>query len=114
MPYVTKEKVKEIRNNLKNQFPNLKFSVTRKNHNTLNVAIISGNMEFDSDYQQINEYYIDANFDCSVWKDTLKKIVSIMNAENTIKYIDSDYGNIPAYYTRLSIGKWDRPYIYNS
>ena len=77
MAYISTDEVKAVRVALKERFKNkLKFSVTRSNYSSINVAIVSGEINFFDGsldrkdkyhpdapahkfdgYEQINEYY---------------------------------------------------------
>ena len=136
MAYISTDEVKAVRVALKERFKNkLKFSVRREHYSSLNVSIISGEInffdgslnrkdpwhadapahEFDG-HEQINNYYPE-NYGkhATLFED----IVNIMKtAPGTIeggrKWYDksdamTDYFDT-AYYTNLSIGKWNKPY----
>lgn len=115
MPYITTERVSEIRNNLKKEFPNFKFSIRREHHSSVNVDILEApfNMltEEDKTYQTVNHFYIaDTLKDFPQIKEVLLKIHAIMNATNGVLVEDGDYGTVPNYYTNLSIGTWEKPF----
>ena len=110
MPFIEIEKVAQIRNELKKQFPEFKFSVTRKHYTCLDIAIISGPIKLiDEDYKQINQYYINENYEGKT-KDILLKVNEIASRDERTMFIDSDYGAVPNFYIHISIGQWDRPY----
>ena len=106
MAYISKEQVAGIRTELKTRFPKLKFSVTRKDYLSVMVSITEGNIDFGTDYKQINEYHEK--------HPVLKEVISVVNKDN---YDNSDamtdYFNV-GYYTHISIGKWDKPYLLKS
>jgi hypothetical protein len=118
MAYISTEKVKTIRERLKEAFPRKdgwKFSVTRRNAMAVCVVILEGPIEFkdaegnDLSYSQVNKYHID-RFNAKESAEVLKKILDIM----TIDYYDNsdimtDYFDV-AYYRDLMVGRWDRPY----
>lgn len=115
MPYITTERVKEIRQELKKVFPNFKFSVTREHHSTVNVSVLSAPFNLLPDeevkYESVNQYYISEHYkEIPQKKEVLEKIFSIMDAGNKIMFEDGDYGSIPQFYTHLSIGKWNQPF----
>ena len=136
MAYISTDEVKAVRVALKERFKNkLKFSVRREHYSSLNVSIISGEINFfdgslDHEdrhhpdaighvfdgHEQINEYYPE-NY--GKHKALFEDIVSIMKtAPGTIeggrKWYDKSDAMIDyfdtAYYTNLSIGKWNKPY----
>ena len=120
MAYISAEDVKAIRQELKAQFPKWKFAV-RKGSGSLSVDvnILQGTAAFEGkDYAQVNQYWIKDR-----WKDeddqaVLVKINEIMhNAPGRAggkQFFDesdamTDYFHT-AFYTHLSIGKWDKDY----
>lgn len=115
MAYISKEEVKNIRQNLKKEFPQIKFSVVTQNYSTVQVSIMeSKEKDFsvltnEDNYTQLNPYNgIEDNHPLS--KD-IDKMIEIMKGENWYDKSDSmtDYFDT-AYYLNLHIGKWDKPY----
>lgn len=49
MAYIEKERVAEIRAELKKLFPKFKFSVTRQNYSSVNIKIMKGDIDFFDD-----------------------------------------------------------------
>ena len=49
MAYIEKERVAEIRVELKKLFPQFKFSVTRQNYSSVNIKIMKGDIDFFDD-----------------------------------------------------------------
>ena len=138
MAYISTEEVKAVRVALKESFKNkIKFSVRREHYSSLNVSIISCEINFFDGsldrkdkynpeapahkfegYEQINEYYPE-NY--GKHSELFKKIVEIMKtAPANVKGGRAWYDNSDAmtdyfdtaYYTHLNIGKWDKPYEY--
>ena len=138
MAYISTEEVKAVRVALKESFKNkIKFSVRREHYSSLNVSIISGEINFFDGsldrkdkynpeasahkfdgYEQINEYYPE-NY--GKHSELFKKIVEIMktapaNIKGGRSWYDNSYAMTDyfdtAYYTHLNIGKWDKPYEY--
>lgn len=112
MPYITTDRVKEIRNQLKKEFPQFKFSVTRRHHMEVSTVVRSGPIDFGGTYLTINHFWLRHN-----WEDKnptayqfLQRVTDIMNTGNGVLVEDSDYGTVPLYYINLKIGDWDRPY----
>jgi len=136
MAYVNKEDVKAIRNELKKQFPNIKFSVTKDHSSSVQITLVSGDIDFydgsldtfDKYSQtirpftgstQINQYH--THF-YGIHKDLFDKIYEIaktapINGEGYHKgkgWFDesdsmTDYFHT-AYYINISVGKWDKNY----
>lgn len=117
MPYIKTEQVKEIRIALKNEFPNVKFSVVRQHHSTVVVSILESSINFDirnGDWDSVNTFYIDEHYADNIEaKNFLNRIHEIINATYEQKELvyDGDYGSVPNYYIDINIGKWDKPYI---
>jgi len=136
MAYISTDEVKAVRVALKERFKNkLKFSVTRSNYSSINVSIISGEINFFDGslnrkdkyhpdavgyvfdgYEQINEYYPE-NY--GKHKALFSEIVNIMKTapasiEGGRAWYDKSDAMIDyfdtAYYTHLNIGKWNKPY----
>ena len=104
MAYISTEQVKEIRQNLKNEFPGLKFSVKREHYSKVYVSIISGNIDFGTNYKKCTHET----------EGVLGKINSIVNKGN-FDESDSmtDYFHV-GFYTEISVGRWDYSYIFKS
>lgn len=109
MPYINAEQVKVIRNNLKAEFPNWKFSVRLDGHISINVNIMAAPVEFvpGKENAQLNHHYPDSYQNA----DVLKKIIAIVNANN---YDNSDtmtdFFDV-GYYVHIEQGKWDKPFV---
>ena len=125
MAFITTDEVKEIRKELKETFPNLKFSVKKDHHSSVNVSIVKGDVDFADilrkennsvDYAQINPYHTEFYGDK---KELFEKIVCIIktapakavdgrpwynNSDPQTDYFDT------AYYISLSVGRWNKPY----
>jgi len=136
MAYISTEEVKAVRVALKESFKNkIKFSVRREHYSSLNVSILSGEINFFDGsldrkdkynpeapahkfdgYEQINEYYPE-NY--GKHGALFQDIVNIMKtapgtidggrawydkSDAMIDYFDT------AFYTNVSVGKWDKPY----
>lgn len=117
MPYITSERVAEIRSQIKKEFPDYKFSITRDNHSSVNVVILAAPFNLlegegeDKTRASVNTYWIGEHYkDKPQIKEVLSKIHSIMNQGNGTLCEDGDYGTVPNFYTNLSIGAWDKPF----
>ena len=126
------EITKEIRAELKAEFPECKFSVTTRNHLTITVALMSApespfaNLNttcehtHEGDYAQLNHYHIthrDNNWISNGYYLTpkaakmLKAVVEMSNRENwNNSDIQTDYFDVN-YYFHLQVGKWNKPFI---
>lgn len=113
MAYMSKEHAATIRNNLKKNFPNFKFSVTIHHHSSINVSLMKSPLDFSKDiedsgheYIQLNQYY----FERYSHSDTLEQIYQIINEGNYNKSdIQTDYFDV-GFYVHFNIGQYDKPY----
>jgi hypothetical protein len=111
MPYITSDRVKEVRNEIKKAFPNFKFSITRENHSTIAIYILEGPVDMGT-YKQVNEFYISNHYESQPdVRDVLQKCYDVANKGNKIVSANTDYGDWPAFYVSITIGKWDKPFV---
>ena len=117
MPYIETEVVKVKRQELRKRFPNWKLSVRRVNGTKISVTIQSGPIKIETHdkngYEQVNHFYIDEWYKdqpklCKV----LNEIKETIGAEQRELVYDGDYGSVPTYYIGITIGSWDKPYVY--
>ena len=125
MAYISAQDVQAIRTELKQRFPKWKFSV-RKGSGSLSVDvnIMQGTESFDDHfsngrrYAQVNQYWIADHFKDSSERQAIEMINEIMHnapgrAGGKVYFDESDamtdYFHT-AFYTHLSIGKWDKDY----
>ncbi len=106
MPYISTEHVANIRKELKNEFPEIKFSIRRENYSSVNVHIMESPYKFSKNYEQINHFYTENHEN----QELLKKITGIVIRDQKEVVYDSDYGSVPNYYLNLQVGKWDKPH----
>lgn len=113
MAYISTAEVKNIRNKLKEKFPQFKFSVSGGNSLKLHVSIVSGPEDFSEytgEYKsfEVNQYHLGGY---GKFSELFAKIYDVMKSENWYDKSDSmsDYFNT-AYYMSLSVGKWNKPY----
>jgi len=121
MAYISATDVQAIRNELKEKFPGWKFSV-RKGSGSLSVdvTVLQGTCHFKGvKHSTVNQYWIDTNWPDAKDAEALKTIHEIMlNAPGRAGgkvYFDhsdamTDYFHT-AFYTHLSIGNWNKPYV---
>lgn len=122
MPYISTERVSEIRNELKATFPNFKFRCYREHHSSVIVVIQSAPIDFiaasgntDATNIQINHYYISEHFkDYPEAKEALEKIHAIVNRGNGTLVDDGDYGRVPKFYEHIYIGEYNKPFVVSS
>ena len=129
MAYISANEVAAIRKELKAQFPEFKFGV-RKGSGSLSVDVVIQKATFafkdafDKSFQgkryaQVNQYWIPQHFTDMEEQAFLTKVNEIMhNAPGRAGgkvYFDhsdamTDYFHT-SFYTHLSIGNWDKPYV---
>lgn len=114
----TKDKARNLRQQLKKEFPNIKFSIT-SDYLKITVAIMKAPINFlegsnrvNTGYDQINHYVIDKYPLSEEAKSVLRRIKELLFDEQEEVVYDGDYGSVPNYYGRIEIGKWDRPFVY--
>ena len=108
----TTERVKTIRNELKNVLPAYKFSVTKRHYNGVSIVILSGPAKLtEENYEQVNTWYIDEQPE-GVKKNVLN-IVNKIASEGVTYRETGDYGTQPDFYVNIKIGEFSKPYIHN-
>ena len=135
MAYISTDDVKHIRNTLKKELPQFKFSVVRDHHSSVTIALMKGpafnDYEYfdrynntittsnlsDGEHHQINQFHLEdfygkENADILSKIDTISRTAPAKNG-GKVWYNDSDimtdYFDI-AYYVHISVGKWNKPY----
>ena len=123
MAYINAKDVQAIRKELKENFKDFKFSVTKSHSSSVNVTILSGPVDFsditdESGYAQINQYWLDRTGD---HKAMFEKMIDIIKTApmrgdgyNKQGWFDksdamTDYFHT-AYYFNVNVGKWSQPY----
>lgn len=108
MGYITKERVSEIRETLKKEFPKTKFSITRENYSGVKIAIMESDIDFNEKYRQVNNYHLSSNYSGDQLM-MLEKINQVAN-DGVSFHETGDYGSQPSHYVWISIGKWDKDF----
>ena len=119
MPYISANRVREIKQQIKKEFPEFKFSVRTRHNSTVVIDILEGPVNMmvtdyalQHGYDNVNHFYIKEHYE--KWpevRDILLHIYKIANEGNATQFYDSDYGAIPEFYVDLNIGDWNKPYI---
>ena len=118
MAYITTEKVKQMRDKLKELFPakkGWKFSVTREHYSKVNCSILTAPFDLRLDtnktYEDVNQYYVKERYnDNPATKEVLLNILKVLNTDNYDNSdVQTDYFEV-GHYVSLSIGKWDKPF----
>jgi hypothetical protein len=91
MAYINKEHVKQIRESLKKEFPEIKFSVRKGNHSSVHVTILKSPYNFSDlpHYRtncstSVNHFYVP---DC-VHRRMFEKIITIIKTGSDRKWFD--------------------------
>ena len=135
MAFISAEDVKHIRNELKKELPQYKFSVVRDHHSSVTISLMKGpafkvheyfdryaqetkigNLS-DGEHHQINQHWLEEFYGKENAKvlDKIHVIAKTAPAKNGGKvwYNDSDamidYFDI-AYYIHINVGKWNKQY----
>lgn len=114
MAYLSTSRVQEIRSKLKEQFPEIKFSVRNANKTALEVNILRSPYDFipeefrNKDCIDVNYYWLNQSGLNN--QDVLQKIVDIcMEGNHDNSDVMCDYFDV-GWYFRLGIGQWGKPY----
>lgn len=115
MSYISSEEVSKKRAAVKAAFPDFKFSITKDNYTSINVVILEApfNMLLSdkSTYESVNPYRTEEWYkEIPKAGKVIRDIHAILNEGNHIISEDGDYGNIPAFYTNIRVGDWDKPF----
>jgi hypothetical protein len=111
MAYISTEQVKGIRTALKAQFPNVKFSIKREDYSGVRIAVLASNVDFGTNYKQVNEFYITENYN-SEQAALLSKVYEIASTGATWRET-GDYGSQPSHYVWITIGAFHKDYLKN-
>jgi hypothetical protein len=110
MGYISTQQVKEIRTELKKQFPKTKFSICREHYSGVRIEILKSNVNFNVDYKTINECWIAENYQ-GEQREMLLKIYEIAS-RGTTWFETGDYGTQPSHYVWMSIGSYGKNFQY--
>lgn len=113
MAYIDTATVKTIRQALKNEFPNIKFSVRKFDHTSVRVAIVKSPIFDDGVDEQVNQYWIDRDIRFTYYqRQVLKRVDEIIRVSGE-HFDDSDsmtdYFHCAFYYD-ISVGLFDKPH----
>jgi len=118
MAYVNNETKAAIHAALKPVFKKygIKATVGRNSYkSTLVVNVSAGDIDFGTEYQQVNVYWVDDHYTGKA-KDFLNEVLDTIKKSGEW-YDESnaqiDYFNT-AFYIDINIGRWDKPYVYNN
>ena len=118
MPYIKKERVTEIRAQIRKEFPakdGWNISVTWENYSGVRIKILSAPGKLtDKEHESINHHWLDDRFKSEPEKfKVFHRLKEIANKDNGVEVEDGDYGTVPDFYVWMQVGEWDKPFIYN-
>lgn len=117
MAYINKEQVKQIREALKKEFPEIKFSVRKENYSSVYVSILKSPYDFSDLPHYRPDYYTSVNHfrvpDCK-HRRILEKVLEIVRTGSDRIWFDksdsmTDYFHV-AFYIHLYVGHWENGY----
>jgi len=105
-----KERVKEIREQIKKEFPFLKISARKDKWRSISIDILSAPEKygFQEMNKPVNEFYLEEQFKGEALS-IMARIREIANEGNRW-FETSDYGTQPSFYVWLGIGKREKPF----
>ena len=131
MAYISTKEVAAIRGQLKEKFPQLKFSVRKQHYSSVIVTIKSGTVDFSDlvtkcyqdetipfdGYYQTNQYWLDRMGKHQPLFEEIYKVIKTAPAsvEGGREWFDdsdsmTDYFHT-AFYMSVNIGSYDKPYV---
>ena len=117
MAYINKEQVKQIREALKKEFPEIKFSVRKENFSGVYVSILKSPYDFSDLPHYRADYYTNVNHfrvpDC-IHRRLLENILNVIRTGSDRKWFDksdsmTDYF-YTAFYIHLYVGHHEKGY----
>ena len=117
MAYINKDQVKQIRESLKKEFPEIKFSVRKENHSSVHVTILKSPYNFSDLPNYRSDSYTNVNHfrvpDC-VHRRLFEKILMIIKTGSDRTWFDksdsmTDYFHV-AFYIHLYVGHFEKGY----
>lgn len=117
MPHITTEKISQIREQLKTDFPGWKFSVRKNKRSTVIVSVLEAPYDLmpanhTYNYAELNHYYLFNSYQGQALID-LQHIKQIATTGQGDGHYDADYGNIPDWYFDLQIGTPEKGFHIN-
>jgi len=114
MPFIDKDSIKKKRGEIRAVLPGFKVSVRNMDYMGVRIVIQEGPVDFDlgdRGYKTVNHFHYRSCFaDRPDAVEVLDRVMAIAAGDQRESFYDSDYGSVPNFYVRLSIGEWDRPY----
>ena len=90
----------------------MKGSLSVRNHSTICLTVVSGAIDFGETPRSVNVYWIEKNYS-GVVRDFLLEALAALKSAGWYDRSDAmtDYFDT-AYYVDISIGRWDKPYVW--
>jgi len=114
MAYINKEQVKQIRESLKKEFPEIKFSVRGENRSSVYVGILKSPYDFSDLPHYRPDYYTNVNQfhvpDCKHRK-ILEKILKIIRTGSDRLWFDKSDSMTDYFYTAFYIHLYVGDYV---
>jgi len=122
MAYITAKEVAAIRGQLKDVFPELKFSVRKNHSSSVDVTIKSGSVDFsditdENGYAQINQYWLNRTGRHEKMFEQMIQIIKTApgSVEGGREWFDesdsmTDYFHT-AFYFSINVGGWSQAYV---
>ena len=115
MGYITSERVAEIRAQIKKEFPDYKFSITRRHHSGVDIVIFEGPIAIDlkdgRTYAHINTGWVHEHYEGQpTFIALIQRIREIAN-EGVSYHETGDYGTQPSHYLWVRVGEYNKPYV---
>ena len=112
MAYFNQEMKKKIAPKIKALLKEygMKGSLAVENYSTVVLNLQKGEIDFGTEYAQVNHYYIGDRYSGKA-KEFLEKAVVILNDGNYDNSdVQTDYFD-RGWYIGVNVGRWDKPYV---
>jgi hypothetical protein len=115
MAYISTERVKSIRDQIKNAYPRYKWSVSRRHGSTVVIVLQESDLPYDNAHQQINQYWLKQSEKLTTkTKLIFQRVLEICNSveacyNRNAEDVGADYAD-STYFIDLDIGQWDQPH----
>jgi hypothetical protein len=115
MAYISTERVKSIRDQIKNAYPRYKWSVSRRHGSTVVIVLQESDLPYDNVHQPINQYWFKESEKLTTkTKLIIQHVLEICNSvercyDRNAGDVGADYAD-STYFIDLDIGQWDRPH----
>ena len=114
MAYISTEQVKSIREQIKNAYPNYKWSISRRHSSAVVICLQESDLPIETNVQ-VNQYYLKETEKLTTkGKLIFQHVMQICNSvercyDRNAGDVGADYGD-STYFIDLDIGQWDKPH----